>query len=142
MRRPARFLAASALVATSVVGFSSPSSAATTTGPCTQPDVVASTPIISNGQQIGIAELRRGTVKKFLSSYYRFCTRFALTKAPAKPLIGTATVTHAPRKGATPVEYSTTGPLTFPSYGVSSPTIDVRRGTVGYKVKYQLAPAG
>lgn len=141
MRRPARLLAAAALTATSVLAVSSPASAATT-GPCTLPDVVASAPVISNGQQIGVAELRRQTVKKFLSSYYRFCTRFALTKAPAKPLIGTATVTHAPRKGATPIEYSTTGPLTYPSYGVSSPTIDVRRGTVGYAVKYQLAPAG
>ena len=141
MSRPARIIAAASLTLVSVVGVSSPASAATS-GPCTLPDVVSSAPIVSNGQQIGVAELRRQTVRKLLSSYYRYCARFALTSAPAKPLIATVTVKHSPRQGATPINYSTTGPLTFPSYGVSSPTIDVRRGTVGYAVSYKLAPAG
>lgn len=142
MHRPARFLAAAALTAASVVGVSSSASAATTDGPCTLPDVVSSAPIISNGQQIGIAELRRKTVPQLLVfRYYRYCTRFALTTEPAKPLVGTATVKHTPRKGAAPIEYSTTGPLTYPSYGISSPTIDVHGGTVGYAVSWQLAPA-
>jgi hypothetical protein len=142
MHRSARLVAAASLTLVSVVGISSPASAATTNGPCTLPDVVSSVPVISNGEQIGVAELRRQTVKRILSSYYRYCARFALTKAPARPLIGTATVKHSPRKGATPIEYSTTGPLTYPSFGISSPTIDVRRGTVGYAVSYRLAPTG
>lgn len=140
MRRPARLLAAAALTAVSVVGVSAPASAATN-GRCTLPTVVSSAPVVSNGQQIGVAELRRGTVKRLLSSYYQYCARFALTSAPAKPLVGTVTVKHSPRKNAPFVDYSTTGPLTYPSYGLSSPTIDVRRGTVGYAVSYRLAPA-
>jgi len=141
MRRSARLLAAASLVVVSVVGVSAPASAATH-GPCTLPTVVSSAPIVSNGQQIGVAELRRGTVRRLLSSYYQYCARFALTSAPTRPLVGTVTVRHSPRKNAPYVNHSTTGPLTYPSYGLSSPTIDVHRGTVGYAVSYKLAPAG
>jgi hypothetical protein len=143
MRRPAHFLAATALAAASVIGVSAPASAATTTGPCTLPDVKSSAPVYSSsGQQVGIAELRRETVHRLLGSYYRYCARFALTSAPAQPLVGTVTLKHTLRTGSQPILYSTTGPLTYPSYGLSSPTIDVHRGTIAYAVSFHLASAG
>jgi hypothetical protein len=139
MRRPARLLVATTLAAASVVGFSTPSSAATN-GPCDLPDIVSTSPVISSsGQQVAVAQLRRQTVHHFLSSYYRYCARLTLTKAPPQATIGTVTLKHTLRTGAQPVLYTTTGPITYPSFGLSSPIVDVHRGTVGYAVS--LRPA-
>ena len=141
MRKTIRRAAAAAALTISSALVMLPASPAQAAEPvCTLPTVVSTSGVFSaSGQRIGTAQLRRATAGGFLNRYYRFCSRVFLD-APRGPSIGIARVHHTV-DGVT-TTYSNRAPITyvdpdspdFATAGVSSPTIDVKRGTVAYSV--------
>jgi hypothetical protein len=147
MRKTIRRAAAAAALTISGALVMLPASTAHADEPvCTLPTVVSSAGVFNtSGQRIGTAELRRATVGGFLRKYYRFCSRVYLD-APRGPSTGTARVHHTVDGTTTtyansaPITYVAPGSPSFATAGVSSPTIDVKRGTVAYSVSIRNTP--
>lgn len=134
------------------LGLGSSASATSAAPVCDLPTLISSSPILSSttGQQIATVQLRRSTVHVFLGSYYRYCSRIYLTRSYVSQVTGVATVSVQDRKGGPFVDSSAAGSLVyvaptspaFATAGLSSPIVDVHRGSVGYKASVRIAPPG